>query len=199
MADGDVLRLTVVGRTTFFTDLVNVFHYRQVGADGASALPVAEEVIAAFINDVESAYLGTFGGDSNIVVYKSRVVVGSPAEFQQAAGDLSGFRTGDSLPQGDSAEVLWKTGVPGRRFQGKNHLWPTTEGSQANGVWSGGYLAQIQTYVDAALNIQAGAVLRSVFELVVRSKTYNLTTPVTSAIIVSAVRHMNKRTPGFGS
>jgi hypothetical protein len=35
--------------------------------------------------------------------------------------------------------------------------------------------------------------------LVVRSKTYNLTTPVTSAIIVSAVRHMNKRTPGFGS
>jgi hypothetical protein len=199
MADGDVIRLTVVGRTTFFTDLVNVFHFQQVGADGASANPVAEEVIDAFITSAQTPFLGTFGGDSNISIYKSSVVVGSPAEFQQAAGDLSGTRTGDSLPQGDSAEVLWKTGVPGRRYQGKNHLWPTTEGSQANGVWSAGYVAQIQTFADAVLSIHAAIALRSEFVLVVRSKTYNLTTPVTSAIIVNAVRHMNKRTPGFGS
>lgn len=198
MAESDVFRLTVVGRTTFFTDLVNAFTFIQVGDTGGSEGDQCEDLIDAWQTLAEAAYQATFSGNNEILQYRAERIVGEAQVFEKSLA-IDGALTGDALPPQIAALIIWKTGLPGRRNQGRTYLWAANEASQVNGNWVSGYFDALNTFGDAISEIFSDALVGTRFRHCVHSAKFDTTHIVTSQSNIGAARTQRRRTVGFGS
>lgn len=197
MAIGDVYRVAIEGIAPDNQAFANVLHYRhevtplvgEVETMEALGERIADTVLA-------ECYLGMISTSASV----TRIVVSNYATPKQGAevvGPWSGEATGQPAPGQNSALFLFKTGILGRRYQGRMFAPALTESVYTGSALDSGYLAFAGIWEENCIQLTTLGV--TVWQQVVYSPTFDLKTPVTAVSIVPYVRTQRRRSYGFGS
>lgn len=197
MAVGDIYRVAIEGIAPDSQAFANVLHYRHEVTDFGDE-QATMEALAGRIADVVLAdcYLGMISTSAQV----TRIVVTNYAEPKQGAelvGPWSGEATGSPAPGQNSALFLFKTGILGRRYQGRMFAPALTESVYTGSALDSGYLAFAGIWLANCVQLTTLGV--TVWQQCVYSPTFDLKTPVIAVSIVPYVRTQRRRSFGFGS
>lgn len=153
MAIGNTYRLTAVWSGPQGQDIVNQFTLKQTTGFVVGFADPAEALIDAWINDVQTDYAGAVNAACQIVSYRASNIDGAPevAELILSTPVSGGIGGECNAPQ-VAAEVLWKTGIPGRRNRGRTFMPPGSETYSNGGVWLSTYETAIANFAAALLS-----------------------------------------------
>lgn len=195
---GDIIRVAARHKWNNIDDVVNVFHV-NVGA-----IPGVGGNNTLFLQDVRawliSAYTEIQGEMSSEVepgdITAYNITDDEPIGQISWGAYTGGSGTGDGLPPGVAALVLWRTTV--KRTVGKTYLPPFTEGQQANGSLTAGALAAVDQFGTTLRDPFTGANMYQVaFAIYKRSAgTTHVPTGHTASPILA---YQRRRRPGTGS
>jgi len=198
MAIGDTFSLALKGRTGTGAEIVNVLWFKQVGGVGDDG---GVNLIDAWFADCSALYAAIMSDQCFIEQAAARnftqPTFGSDFSFDPV---ISGDLTGDQMPPQDSAVLQFRTGLIGRRFRGRNFLFPTVEASQNAGQWTTGYASGALAYGASLQAITSGGYT---YNQVVHSQPepedIALDTGVSSTTLNAYVRGQRRRQIGVGS
>jgi len=208
MSLGDIYKLSVIGRTPAQAQLVTSFHYRAT--QDTIVDTQTEDLIQAFYGGgtaaVWTAFESTCGNSIGLDRLEARQVSSPALEFAELnITEVGTGGAGDHLPPQCSAVISWRTGNIGRSFRGRNYMFPSLEGNQAAGQWTGGYLTVLSNFADAAMEIGDG-LATAIYELVIWSTVANgvprvppIATLVTSHKEPIFVHTQRRRVTGVGA
>lgn len=196
MATGDSYKLEVIGAFNFGQQFVHSLHYRQTldfpGSTGA------EQVINAWRDDCEAAFLATVPVGSGILKFVARGILGNLEQFEVPVTLIQGTRAGDPLPPNAPPIISWRTGLFGRRNRGRSYMPSGVETDQSAGEITVGFSNALSAYATTCQNITA-SVLGDTFEQVVFSKTGLVVNPVTGFIVRGTLATQRRRRLGTGA
>lgn len=194
----DVVRIAARHKWDTVSDVVNVY-YAQVttvpglGGDALFMQDVAEWLGLAYSEIQPQISARNLAIDIN--GYNVTDDAPLPA-VSWGAGYDGGSGTGESLPPGNAALVLWRTGV--KRTVGKTYLPPMTEGVQADGRITSGTFSAIESFIDAMRN--NGAMGNGYgMTLGVYKRSGGVMAVITSASPSLVVAYQRRRRQGTGS
>jgi hypothetical protein len=195
MAANDIYRLAVEGIGPTSQQLVNVFHYRQIGAVGDAA---GADLIDAWQVSARGAFLAAISASCAITNYSVRNLtqVGLGVDVAESPAQ-PGIVAGDALPPMNAAVITWLTGLIGRRNRGRTYMWPTGESRQTAGQISGTYDTELTTFAGANILIGGGA-LGDDYQLVVHSEVGNTNRDVTDFVVRQFLATQRRRREGVG-
>lgn len=198
MAIADIYRLAVIGRTGTGALLVNTLHYVQQAGVGDNP---GVNLVDAYIADAAPLYADILSDQCFIEAIQVRNVTdGISGTDYTLPVPLVGVLTGDMMPPQDSAILQFKTPFFGRRFRGRNYLFPTVEAMQNAGQWTGAYPADAIAYGNALLTIASAGYT---YTLAVHSDNSGepgvITSQVTQVGLNSYVRGHRSRQIGVGA
>lgn len=198
MAVNSIYRLSIESfGGTGNSDVVNVFHYKAL--DATIFDTQVEDLIQAWQAEVQSLYLALMCSNFALARLVVRGVTNPTegADFSYSPVE-AGTREATNLPNQNAALVLWKTGLIGRRFNGKSYLPPAGEGDNNQGVLVAGYQTSINNFAAAAIEMGDG-ITTARYGLVVHSVVGSADTIVTSHSIMTEFRTQRRRRAGVGS
>ena len=195
MANNDIFRLAVEGIGPTSQQLVNVFHYRQVGVIGDDA---GADLVDAWQVTARGDFLAAISASCALTNYSVRNLtqVGLGVDVPESPA-LPGFVSGDALPPMNAAVITWLTGLIGRRNRGRTYMWPTGESRQTGGQISGTYDAELTAFATANILI-AGGILGGTYQLVVHSEVGNTNRDVTTFVVRQFLASQRRRREGVG-
>lgn len=200
MAVGDIYRLAAIGVGRQNQQLVNVWHYKQL--DPTIIISAGEGLTAAWVDQVQAAFLKTFAGGAALQSLSVRGVSDPTYGFDlDIDGHPSGTGgSGDELPPMNAAVITWKTGLIGRSYRGRTFCWPISESSQAHGVCTSGYLADLQSFGDTAIVVSNVLLPQNgSWQMVIHSATHGVNTLVTQAVARPQIHLQRRRGANVGA
>lgn len=198
MAVNDVYRLAVIGSGPLGQSLVNVFHYRQ--NDPLIFDTATEDLCQAFISTAQTAFLAAIAAGCGLVRLSARGIT-NPLEgfdYSYSSPIPGGGLAGDSLPPQTAPVITWVTGLIGRRYRGRTFYWPAVEAQQADGVLTPGHIGLLTSAATELMEIGNG-VTTSTYTMMVYSRTFSISTPVTGFVVRPRLQSQRRRQLGAGS
>jgi hypothetical protein len=195
MPVGDVIRVAFEGRAGYGDQIVTTFHWRVTATTQPTFQDEMTELLALVQSEVVPSFLATFNASAIIDRLVARSVEGPPIGTELLLGN-TGSRSGDPLPQQLSAEILYRTALLGRRYSGKQKLWPPTETDIAAATWTAAYVSALGTYANAVTTILDNG--SEFFAPTVFSKKFGFDNLITNFRVVNDPRTQRTRTIGFG-
>lgn len=199
MAINSIYKVAIVARGPNGDHYVNTLYYRAVSGTifDAQAQDLAEAMAAS---------------DAMQIYYPAICTNGLKLEHIEVRGitdetegyDLSfdpepiGAVTGEMLPPSVAGVITFTTGKVGRRYRGRNYLFPTGESQQSGGFWTASYPEGMANYADALKFIGDG-VSYAQYRQCVWSRTYLVATDVTDKVVRIDTKTQRRRRPGAGS
>jgi len=199
MAIGDFYKVAILGRSGAGDQLVNTLAYKQASAN---LYPTPSEDLAqAFAQSdvLGTLYVAAMSDDCKIYAVQVRGIT-TPSEGFDLALDpeLTGTRTGEQLPPQDTCVVTFTTGKIGRRYRGRNFMFPTGEADQSVGAWLTGYTDAVSAYCAGLQSVEVASVTGN-YGQHVYSRKFSIGTPVTGHIVRTFVKSQRRRQIGVGS
>jgi hypothetical protein len=195
MPVGDVIRVAFEGRAGYGDQIVTTFHWRVTATTQPTFQDEMTELLALVQSEVVPSFLATFNASAIIDRLVARSVEGPPIGTELLLGN-TGSRSGDPLPQQLSAEILYRTALLGRRYSGKQKLWPPTETDIAAATWTAAYVSALGTYANNVTTILDNG--SEFFAPTVFSKKFGFDNLITNFRVVNDPRTQRTRTIGFG-
>lgn len=197
MASGSIYKVALLGSDFFGNDLVTTLHYRA--EENTIFDTQAQDLAQAVVEDLEEPFLDTFAGGCTLNGITVRGVT-DPLEGWDEIFNTpqSGTVAGDPMPTYVSPRITWLTGVVGRRFRGRQFLWPITDSVFVVNAWTSAFEALLNSYASAA-NLIGDGIGTAQYQQVVYSRTYDIATPVVSHRINPYPGTQRRRSPGVGS
>jgi len=195
MAIGDVIRVAFEGRAGYGDLLVTTLHFRVITSTLVGFQEEMQELLTGIESDVMPDFLATMNNVSTLDRIVARSVEGPPIGTEVLVG-TTGSRTGDPLPQQLSAEILWRSALLGRRYSGRQKMWPAVEGDIAAATWTSGYRTSLTTYAESASTLISTS--DASFQLTVYSKKFgfdNLVTVFKQPQLIQIFRIIAKNPP----
>jgi hypothetical protein len=157
----------------------------------------AEILVDAFEATALDAYLDCI---SNLYVLSriKAIDVDGSSVYERSYTATTGTLTGDPLPPQVSAEILKKSGVGGRKGNGRMYMPVANELAQNGGLLDASYVTLLTTFTTAAKTVSGGTPSKD-FELGVYTTADGDFSPTASFRIVQYFRTQRRRTFGFGS
>ena len=191
MTTGDIWRVAVQGFV--LTDqIVNVFHYQDIGTTPVSPLEVAtgweSEVLPLYAACLHASWVADLIG--------VRLVTDPSIGIDYAITD-TGDRGLERLPPMDAALISWRTAFFGRSYRGRTYLAPVSEQDSNGGFLQPAYQLVMQAFVDGAIEYSPG--VGQALHLNIWSPTLSLGTPVTNGLVRPIMGTQRRRRPGVGS
>lgn len=131
VAVGDVYELGVTWvESTQGTQCINVFHFRQTGA-----FLTAINLIGEFRTGIETQYRALAASGLAIAKYSCRSLIPHNTDFYETtlAPSLPGTSGTGPLPPSSAIVFTWRTGIPGRKYRGRNYIPGLNAGQQQGG------------------------------------------------------------------
>jgi hypothetical protein len=199
MSVGEIYRLTVVMSGPQGQDIVNQFTAEETAGFVVGFENNAAALIDAFQNDVEAFYAGCFHSTTKIVQYRAaNVTTGLEVAELVLSSPVAGGLGGESLAPQVSAEVIWKTGLPGRRNRGKTYLPPGSETYSNGGEWLSAYASSVDAFANELASF-GNAVTNGGWKHVVYSAVAAAARDRTSYRLWPYARTQRRRAYGIGS
>lgn len=200
MAVGDIYRLSCVWERAASQDnAVNVFHFRQ--GDPPIFDTPAEDLVGAFVEEVELAYSNCVNPGYALTKYTVRQVTGGLEIFEQSTnipGNVGSATT--QLAAQVAGIVSWRSGLAGRSRRGRTYLPPADELEISSGLWIDDYITRESSFVNTMINLMnVSTITHAAWELVIWSTVLALATPVTGVVLPRTPATQRKRRLGVGS
>jgi len=196
MAAGDFYNL-IIEYTFNETDI-----YRNVLAYKTIIGPITGTEQEALVDDwyaqCQSTFAAILPSSWAVVGVRSRGITDPLVGFDSTTR-FNGTRSGQALPPYTTGIINFRTGLVGRRFQGRNQLPAPVETDQENGILSSGYIEDATDYgLSLEVLMDAGTGLIEHFQHVVYSKEEVDGTPVTAYLVRGKTGLQETRQTGRG-
>ena len=195
MAVDSVIRVSFEGRLGYGDLAVTTFHWRVKETDQPDLQGEMTQLLGVIEDDLVPVFLGTFNTSCVLDRLVARTVEGPPQGTELLIG-LTGSRSGDALPQQLSGQILYRSLLLGRRYSGKQKLWPPTETDIAAATWTAAYITVMSNWAIAITTdlVNVGCV----FGPTIFSKKFSFDNLVTGYRVTQDPRTQRTRTIGFG-